>query len=235
MAATFTLEHPPGFSDMGLRVGQPLQLLITGAVSSKHYTRLIGYVDQEFMMLKVPQDQGRPVPFLEGQKLQIRVFSGVSLYQFESQVLALLHTPRNTMLMSPPLQLQETRMRAHARVKTQLPVHIRRAPAVASGSTGFHLEDLSGGGAAMSGPQALGKAGDTVHVAISFHLSSTGDDETVELTGRIQSLGTHPPQSGRKTSHLHGIQFDTTDPRILLLIYELQNNPKGAGSESGNP
>lgn len=228
MAATFTLEQPPGFSNMDLRVGQPVQLLVSGAIHSKHYTRLIGYVDQEFMMLKVPLDKGRPVLFLDGQMLQVRVFSGLSLYEFESPFLTALNTPRSTMLMGPPQKFKETRMRTHARIKARMPVHIRLAPQVASGSTGYYLDDLSGGGAALYGPQALGQAGDAVQLALSFRLSSTGDDETVELSGKIQSLGSNATPSAKTGEHLHGIQFDTTDPRILLLIYELQNNLQGA-------
>lgn len=233
MAATFTLEQPPGFSNMDLRVGQPIQLLVSGALPGKYYTRLIGYADQEFMMLKVPLDKGRPVPFLDGQMLQVRVFSGMSLFEFESPFLTVLNTPRNTMLMGPPQKLRETRMRSHARVKTRMPVHIRLAPQVASGSQGYYLDDLSGGGAALYGPQALGQAGDSVQLSLSFRLSSTGDDETVELSGKIQSLGASATPAAKTGEHLHGIQFDTTDPRILLLIYELQNNISSANTQTG--
>ena len=230
MDPSFPIEQPSGFSDMGLRVGQPLQLLVSGPLPGKHYTRLIGYVDQEFMMLRVPTEHGRPVPFMQGQTLQVRVFSGLSLYQFESQVITQLMTPRNTMLMGPPSHIEETRMRAHVRVKTQLPVQILQAPQVASGSPGFQLEDLSGGGAALTGPKPLGQAGDTVRLGLSFHLSATGDDENVELIGRIQSLGTIPQKPGAGPVHLHGIEFDSTDPRVLLLIYEVQNSQGGPAS-----
>ena len=215
----------PSFSDMGLRVGQPLQLLISGPLPSKHYTRLIGYVDQEFMMIKVPIDKGRPVPFLDEQVVQVRVFSGLSIYQFDCAVIARLMVPRNTMLLGVPRQLQETRMRSHVRVKTQMPVQVLQAPQVAAGSAGFRLEDLSGGGAAITGPRPLGQAGEAVRLSLSFHLSATGDDETVEITGRIRSLG---PASASGTQQLHGIEFDSTDPRILLLIYELQNSRSGS-------
>lgn len=229
MADTSSSPQTLNFSDMDLRVGQPIQLLITGALPSKHYTRLIGYVDQEFMMIKVPFDKGRPVPFLDGQQLQIRVFSGVSLYQFDSPVIAKLLTPRNTMLLGAPQSVQETRMRAHVRVKTQLPVQILQAPLAGANSPGFRLEDLSGGGAAVTGPQPLGQAGEPVRLKLTFHLAATGDEETVEITGRIQSLGTSAAAGSQGSEQLHGIKFDSTDPRILLLIYELQNS-RTAGS-----
>ena len=218
----------PAFSDMELRVGQPLQLLISGALPSKHYTRLIGYVDQEFMMVKTPIDKGRPVPFLDEQVVQVRLFSRLSIYQFDCPVIARLLVPRNTMLLGVPRNLQETRMRSHVRVKTQLPVQVLQAPQTAAGSAGFRLEDLSGDGATITGPRPLGQAGEAVRLALSFHLSATGDDETVEIEGHIRSVGPATPAGTAGNRHLHGIEFDSTDPRILLLIYELQNSPGGS-------
>ena len=217
-----------GFADMDLRVGQPLQLMIQGALPSKHYTRLIGYVEGEFMMVKVPFDKGRAVPFLDGQWLQVRLFSGRSLFQFDSPVLAQLQIPRHTLLLGVAQSLQETRLRAHVRVKTQLPLRILQAPGVAADTPGFRLEDLSGGGAAVVGPRALGQAGDAVRLALSFHLAATGEDETVELAGRIRSLGPVASGGTAPQQQLHGIEFEGTDPRTLLLIYELQNSRGGA-------
>lgn len=225
-----TPSHRPtlSFAEMDLRVGQPLQLLIQGALPSKHYTRLIGYVDPEFMMVKVPMDKGRPVPFLDGQVLQVRLFSGRSLFQFESPVLAQLLVPRNTLLLGVAQSVQETRMRAHVRVKTQLPLRILQAPGVPADSPGFRLEDLSGGGAAVLGPRALGQAGEAVRLALSFHLTATGEDETVEIAGRIRSLGPAGASGEAAQQVLHGVEFEGTDPRTLLLIYELQNSRGGA-------
>ena len=215
------------FADMDLRVGQPLQLLIQGALPSKHYTRLIGYVDPEFMMVKVPMDKGRPVPFLDGQHLQIRLFSGRSLFQFDSPVLAQLQIPRQTMLLGVAQSVQETRLRAHVRVNAELPLRVLQAPGVPADSPGFRLQDLSGGGAAVVGPRALGQAGDAVRLALSFHLVATGEDETVELAGRIRSLGPAGTGGSADQPWLHGIEFEGTDPRTLLLIYELQNKHGG--------
>ena len=225
-----TPSHRPtlSFAEMDLRVGQPLQLLIQGALPSKHYTRLIGYVDPEFMMVKVPMDKGRPVPFLDGQLLQVRLFSGRSLFQFDSPVLAQLLVPRQTLLLGVAQSVLETRMRAHVRVKTQLPLGIVHAPGVPAGAPGFRLEDLSGGGAAVVGPRALGQAGDTVRLALSFHLAATGEDETVEIAGRIRSLGPAAASGPAAQQVLHGVEFEGTDPRTLLLIYELQNSRGGA-------
>lgn len=228
-----TSSHRPtlSFAEMDLRVGQPLQLLIQGALPSKHYTRLIGYVDPEFMMVKVPMDKGRPVPFLDGQLLQVRLFSGRSLFQFESPVLAQLLVPRNTLLLGVAQSVQETRMRAHVRVKTQLPLRILQAPGVPTDSPGFRLEDLSGGGAAVLGPRALGQAGEAVRLALSFHLTATGEDETVEIAGRIRSLGPAGASGEAAQQVLHGVEFEGTDPRTLLLIYELQNSRGGASAD----
>ena len=50
----------------------------------------------------------------------------------------------------------------------------------------------------------------------------------MEIEGRIRSLGPAAAAGTGSERQLHGIEFDATDPRILLLIYELQNSRGGS-------
>lgn len=207
-------------SDMDLRIGQTVQLITQGLHPKKYYTRLIGYVDQEFVMLRVPFENGWAVPLEAGQGVDVRVFCGVSLYEFESRLETVLLHPRNYMLLSCPAQIRQTRFRSHERAQCALPVQVLQSP-LGPAPTGFRFQDISGSGAALVGPQDLGEPGNSIEVALDFHLSATDSQEHIVFAAEIQSVQPLRDQAGQTTGQLHGIRFSQRDPRVLLLVNEL--------------
>lgn len=207
-------------SDMELRIGQTVQLITQGLHPSKYYTRLIGYVDQEFVMLRVPFENGWAVPLEAGQGLEVRVFCGVSLYEFESRLETVLLHPRNYMLLNCPSQIRQTRFRSHERAPCALPVQVLQSPQGAVPAD-FRFQDISGSGAALTGPTVLGESGQWIEVAWDFRLSATDSKEHVVLSAEIQSVQALRDPAGQIIGHLHGIRFAQTDPRVLLLVSEL--------------
>lgn len=53
----------PRLSDLDLRIGQTVQLITRRPQPVKHYTRLIGHVEPEYLMLRVPVENGWSVTF----------------------------------------------------------------------------------------------------------------------------------------------------------------------------
>ena len=213
-------------TDLDLRIGQNLQLISHGPQPRKYYTRLIGFVEREFIMLRVPLENGWPVPFLEGQSFDVRVFCGVSLFEFQTHLQALLLSPRNYMLLSCPSSIDQMRLRSHERVKCALPVKILQASIDPSACVGFEIHDLSGSGAALVGTTALGEVGQRVQFEISFHLMATDTQEQLEIQADIQSVQPLRNPSGQITGYHHGLHFSVVEPRILLLVNELQRPQK---------
>ena len=220
MADPHKTEAAIRLTDMDLRIGQTVQLITQGLHPNKHYTRLIGYVDQEFVMLRVPFENGWAVPLEAGQGVEVRVFCGVSLYEFESRIETVLLHPRNYMLLSCPAQIRQTRFRSHERAPCALPVQVLQSPQ-GPALAGFCFQDISGSGAALVGPQALGEPGQGIEVALDFHLSATDSLEHIVFAAEIQSVQALRDQAGQTTGQLHGIRFAQTDPRVLLLVSEL--------------
>ena len=143
------------FADMKFQVGQRVQLILESAGAHKQYTSVIGWVENEFLMLRVPQEDGWIVHLREGMNVEVRLFSGLSIFTFKSRINTMLLNPRNYMLMSFPEEIFETPMRSHLRVRTSLPIEIGASPAGVHSMNDFHLHDLSGGGAAIVGPKKL--------------------------------------------------------------------------------
>jgi c-di-GMP-binding flagellar brake protein YcgR len=210
--------------NLELRIGQTVQLITQGPHPTKYYTRLIGHADPHFLMLRVPMENGWAVTLKEGQSLDVRVFCGVSLYEFESRLETLLLNPRNYMLLSCPSTIHETRFRSHERVQCNLPVRIAQAPAVLTVGIegGFRLQDLSGSGAALVGPQMLGELGQSLKIELTFDLAATGTHEQLVLGADLQSVQPLRDTVGKVSGYLHGIRFHEVEPRVLLLVNELQ-------------
>ena len=212
------------FSDMDLRVGQRIQLMTQAPVARKYFASLIGYVENEFLILRVPQDEGQLAYLSEGTHVEMQLFSGISIFLFNSRIERLLLSPHHYMLMSFPERFQEVRMRSHVRVRTHMPVQVVEAATAATKVTGFHLLDLSGSGASVLGPAALGPVGGRVRLGFDFKLESTNQVEHVEMNATIQNFGQkpNPDEDGTPLLYQHGVHFDKVDPRMVLLVHELQ-------------
>jgi hypothetical protein len=211
------------FADMKFQVGQRVQLIQDGAGAHKHYTSVIGWVENEFLMLRVPQDDGWITHLREGINVEVRLFSGLSIFTFKSRINTLLLNPRNYMLLSFPDDILESPMRAHLRVRTSLPVEILES---ASGHNlgEFHLHDISGGGTSVVGPFKLGEVESRIKLGLRFDLQSTGKSEHAEMMGTIQNVEHvhRANQADAKPEYQHGIRFDEPDARVVLLVHELQ-------------
>ena len=211
------------FADMKFQVGQRVQLIQDGAGAHKHYTSVIGWVENEFLMLRVPQDDGWITHLREGINVEVRLFSGLSIFTFKSRINTLLLNPRNYMLLSFPDDILESPMRAHLRVRTSLPVEILES---ASGHNlgEFHLHDISGGGTSVVGPFKLGEVESSIKLGLRFDLQSTGKSEHAEMMGTIQNVEHvhRANQADAKPEYQHGIRFDEPDARVVLLVHELQ-------------
>ena len=212
------------FADMKFQVGQRVQLIQDGKSTHKHYTSVIGWVENEFLMLRVPQEDGWIMHVREGMNVEVRLFSGLSIFTFKSRINTMLLNPRNYMLMSFPEEILESPMRSHLRVRTSLPVEILASTLAGHNLGDFHLHDISGGGTSVAGPYKLGEVDSQVKLRLRFDLQSTGKSEDAEMTGTIQNveLVHHANQADSTPEYQHGIRFHEPDARVVLLVHELQ-------------
>ena len=212
------------FADMKFQVGQRVQLIADGKSTHKHYTSVIGWVENEFLMLRIPQEDGWIVHMREGLNLEVRLFSGLSIFSFKSRVNTMLLNPRNYMLLSFPEEIHESPMRSHLRVRTSLPVEILASTLAGHNLGDFHLHDISGGGTSVVGPHKLGEVGSPVQLRLRFDLQSTGKSEQADMSGKIQNveLVHRNNQADTQPEYQHGIHFDEPDARVVLLVHELQ-------------
>ncbi len=210
----------PVFADMDLRVGQKMLLMVDWPTPEKYYSQLIGYQEPEFLIFKPPEANGGTVQLALGKNVEVRLFSGVSVFSFKTRVQAFLMHPRNYMLMTFPENIEESRLRAHTRVACDLPATLSGLPGSSSAQE-VYIKDLSGGGALVLASKALAPVGTAVSLTMALNLQATGQVERMSLAATIRNVLEHKDPHG--SSHFrHGLEFTQPNPKVFLWVHELQ-------------
>lgn len=214
------------FSAIQMQVGQRVLLVLEGSAAHKQYTNIIGWVENEFLILRVPHEDGWLVHIREGMNLDLRLFTGLSIFTFKSRVNHLLLHPRNYMLISFPKEIWEAPMREHKRILTSLKTDILRSTFSPESSASFWIKDISIAGAALLGPNKLGEIDSTIQIRVQFELKLTGKIEEVDIEGKIQNIEPIHLNSddGEQSKFRHGILFVQPDVKLALFVHELEKN-----------
>lgn len=203
------------FEDMNLQVGVRLQIMLKDtSVPTVLYTTLIGFVLGEYLLLQIPQDNGEPVSIPQAATVAIRVFSGVSVFTFDSRVESIVSEPRAYMLLTFPDNIQKVGLRKAVRVKANLPVRILN-PADREVLKEATLSDISLSGALVSTSNPLGSSGDNILIEFSIKVQPQNLDVTISTNASIrsvqQAVGSSVDGRSFYTVYTYGINFSDID------------------------
>ena len=198
------------FEDMNLQVGVRLQIMVKAAATPMVlYTTLIGFVAEDYLLLQLPQEASTD-PIAEGSEVAIRVFSGVSVFTFDTRVEAVVTKPRAFMVLSFPDEIRKVGLRKAVRVKANIPVRIL-SPVDHSIVKEATLSDISLSGALVSTSSPLGVAGDTVHIEFVIKAHPHNQEVLIATSASIrsvqQAVGSAPGGASFYTVYTYGINF----------------------------
>ncbi|WP_420474676.1 flagellar brake protein [Noviherbaspirillum sp. ST9] len=213
---------------MRLQVGTRLQLILARPGKPAYFSSLIGYVSGEYLLVKLPVEHGLTVPLKEGERVTVRVFSGVSVYTFACDIESMLLSPRYYMHLSFPQEITATPLRSAARVKVNLPVEVRSPPSEHGSPVDAMLSDLSITGAFISAQTVLGAPGDRISVSFTFRVQPTNQQVEIRTDATICSSRSLDMNGKRPASqHGVGIHFDriSENEQFMLqhYLYEAEN------------
>jgi c-di-GMP-binding flagellar brake protein YcgR len=208
------------FETMNLQVGTRLQLITHRRVKPvQHFSSLIGYIKDEYIILKIPMENGAPIALAEGERLTIRVFSGIKVCSFACTVERIFGRPLFYVHVSFPTSVQGTSLRTAMRVKTDLPAHL-----TGSGTHGKPLActivNLSVSGALVTSPNRL--PADEAQIALQFSLKAPPDDQEVQISARaaIRNVNVTKAADGSDL-FTYGMQFIDLDPTHYTLLQNM--------------
>jgi c-di-GMP-binding flagellar brake protein YcgR len=212
---------------MKLQVGARLQLMLARSQKSVYYSSLIGWVPNEYLLVKIPIDHGLSVPIQEGEGVTVRVFSGVAVFTFQTNIESVLLAPRYYMHLSFPGKITATPLRGRRRVKVNLPVEVRSA---ATEPKTAALVDLSLSGAFIHSEGPLGEPGGKVSLAFAFRVQPTNQEVRIETEATICSCREFEAngQTPAPFTHGTGVLFKAIAPgeQVMLqnFLYEAAEN-----------
>ena len=221
--ATDTKLQDFEFEQMNLQVGGRIQFITHRTIKPiQHFSTLIGYVKDEYLIVKIPQENGAAIVLNEGDKLTIRVFSGVTVCSFSCSVLRIFGRPLNYVHLSFPDAIQGTSLRTAMRVKVEIPAQLnyRDVPAVP-----VFIVNLSVSGALIESPCMLTPDDDGVALSFTLLVPPNKHQMRIHARARIQNVSVGKPSNGHAAQvdeiHTSGVQFIDLEPTHYTMLQNL--------------
>jgi len=226
MTSTTAPSAPPDaktqeyeFEQMNLQVGGRIQFITHRTIKPmQHFSTVIGWVKDEYMIVKVPFENGGPIALNDGDKLTIRVFSGVNVCSFSCTVQRIVLRPLYYVHLSFPASIQGTSLRTAMRVKVDIPAQLSWP----SGNVSVFLVNLSVSGALIEAPKKLPE--DEPSVGLSFYLIAQPGNRQVRINpnATIRNINAVKPASPDKEEMFtYGVQFVDLDPVHYTMLQNL--------------
>jgi hypothetical protein len=230
------LEQPAtqgefAFDDMGLHVGARLQIQIPFRPNAPQYlSTLIGYVKDEYLILKTPFENGLSVTLPQESTLAVRVLSGVHVFAFSGIVRRVFLAPLFYIHLSFPDRITGTVVRKALRASVALPVAVTGAAGDAAAAIDGRFSNLSATGGFIEAPTALGEGEHRLHLSFAFRVHPGNREVKIETDATIRNVRALGASSGGVFGH--GVRFEGLgeDEMIMIqnLVYQALTENRGA-------
>ena len=211
------------FEAMNLQVGGRIQFITHRTIKPiQHFSTLIGYVKDEYLIVKIPMENGASIVLNEGDKLTIRVFSGVTVCSFSCSVLRIFGRPLNYVHLSFPDTIQGTSLRTAMRVKVDIPAQLSYRDVAA---VPVFIVNLSVSGALIEAPSMLTPDDEGVALSFTLLVQPNKHQMRVNTRARIQNVSVGKPSNGKAAEvaeiYTYGVQFIDLEPTHYTLLQNL--------------
>ena len=197
-----------GFEDVNLQPGTKLQLLThRGYVPAQYLSTFIGMESNEYLLVRLPKVQGSFMTFYDGEKITIRVFSGVMISSFDASVIQTFQHPLNCLCITFPNTIHVKKIRREMRIKVDIEASLGL---IDGSSVPMRLTNLSATGCQLAVDCDIGVVND--QMALNFKLSE--DISDITLTAKVRNIA-----GGRGPGEfLVGMEFVNVASNIQLSI-----------------
>ena len=221
---TKTAAGNVSFEDMNLQVGTRLQLITHGVTRNEYFSSLIGYETNRYIFIRMPQKEGFAVPLKVATKVDVRIFSGVSIFTFTSMVEYIYNTPRIFVELAFPGQIRMIPLRKDIRINITIPVTVLRVNNKPLGTPlSVSALDLSVTGTMIASDTAFGVVGDNVNISFPLRNVATNEDAVIDVVGTIRNRRDDVDSAG-KTVYRHGVLFQELRPFHQAMVQNFIND-----------
>jgi c-di-GMP-binding flagellar brake protein YcgR len=210
-----------GFEAMNLQVGVRLQLITQRALKPvQYFSTLVGYVRDEYLIVKVPVMNGTPVGLVEGERITIRVFSGRHVCSFACTVERVFGRPLLYVHTSFPDAIQGTSLRAAMRVKVDIPANVLPSQPGAA-AVDCALTNVSVNGARIEALRSLAEEGGEITLEFSVTPPSYDREVRVRVCAAVRNVATLRRESDGAEVFAYGVQFLDLNPMHHTMLQHL--------------
>ncbi|MGH8854211.1 MAG: flagellar brake protein [Telluria sp.] len=209
------------FEAMNLQVGVRLQVMTHRHLKPvQHFSTLIGYAKDEYLIIKIPVENGVPISITEGDRVTVRVFSGVNVCSFACSVERVFARPLSYLHLSFPTSIQGTSLRGAMRVKAEIPAQVSLAGR--DGATiNCSLTNVSVTGARVESSYPLPADSDVVTLSFALATPPTNEEVPVNTLAAIRNMTVSPPAPDQPDVYSYGVQFVDLDPVHYTLLQNM--------------
>lgn len=212
------------FDDMRLQVGERVQIeLLPAHHHQHHFTTLIGYLKGESLLVKTPIFNGLPLPVPDGAMVEVRAFSGSTVFTFQCEVVRVCVSPFAYLHLSFPTLIRGAVIRKGERVRVDIPAKVAAATeGPQAGWRPARIVNVGTGGALIESRHELGGPNEVIRAAFSFNIEPDNYEASVSVQAVIQKVtrATEPDAAGRGVIY-YGVQFRDMQPGQTIVLQNL--------------
>jgi c-di-GMP-binding flagellar brake protein YcgR len=210
------------FESLNLQVGLRLQLMTHRRVKPvPYFSSLIGYVKDEYLIVKIPMENGVAIGLTEGERVTVRVFSGVNVCSFACTVERVFARPLFYVHLSFPTAIQGTSLRSAMRVKADIPARVKSMAQPDAIPMDCKLMNISVSGARVDTPMTLPRSEELLTLQFTLAIPGGGPETQVETLAAIRNVTTEKAPDGLGETYSYGVQFVDLDPVHYTLLQNL--------------
>lgn len=215
-------QQTVAFDSLNLQVGLRLQFLVHRAIKPvPYFSTLIGYIKDEYLIVRTPVDNGNLIGLVDGERITIRVFSGTSVCSFVCTVERIFPRPLSYVHLSFPTSIRATSLRSAMRVRTDIPVQITPAGAPDASAYAGTLMNVSVSGGRIDVDQPFDVADMPLRLQLSITLPSSQQDVPLQLEALVRNTASSTRPHDQAAVHSYGVEFIDVDVMQFTLLQNL--------------
>lgn len=169
----------PTFPPITPHVGEKVQLCKGNLCFD---SRLIGYIRGVSLLVTTPLKEGMRIDFLEGEPLEVRMFSGRDIFSFATHVMHVCVAPIHYLHLDYPAETRMQPLRHGPWIRVKLPAMVQEGGMIQP----VLMTNLSEEGAKLETPAELGQNG--ARIRVSFDAEADDLRRGMSLEARIEHV-----------------------------------------------
>jgi hypothetical protein len=208
------------FSDLGLKMGDVMQLQISADSDARYPVKLLGYLPECSVMISAPYEhKNKPIFLKEDQIVTLRFVVNHVASGFNARVLAMRTSPKPYVHLEMPQSVEAVEVRNAVRVSTEIMATLINETHK-SHPFKVTLTNMSVLGGRFECGKKIALIGDKISITMTLNLDDV--EKIVTLEGVIRNKGRRETENDPVNWYGFHFNFRDDEDRLLLKAFVYQ-------------